>query len=194
MKNALAIASGLLVMLSSMPYLIDIVKGKTKPNIVSWATWTLLTTIATIAAFAAHAPRAAMLTLGATLATLAVVILGLKYGTAKITRFDIFCQIGALGGLILWFVFDSPSLALGFALAIDLIGGLPTLYHSWRKPNEETWQTFFIGMIASILTLLSLNAYHFADLAFPVYFVIFDMAAVFVIVLRRKQKRLILAL
>jgi hypothetical protein len=186
MKNALAIISGVLVMLSALPYLADIVKGKTKPNIVSWATWTLLTTIATVAAFASHAPRAAFLTLGATLATLSVVILGLKYGTAKITKFDIVCQAGALAGLILWLVFNSPALALGFALGIDLLGGLPTLYHSWRTPKEETWQTFFVGMIASALTILSLSTYHFADLAFPVYFVLFDAVTVTIIFYRRE--------
>jgi hypothetical protein len=187
MKEALAIFSGILVTASAIPYLVDIIKGKTKPNIVSWATWTLLTTIATVAAFASGAPRSAFLTLGATLATLAVVVLGLRYGIAKLTKFDIFCQAGAVVGLILWLIFNSPSLALGFTLAIDLTGGLPTLYHAWRRPKEETWQTFFVGMIASALTILSLSTYHFADLAFPVYFILFDLTVTLIIILRRTQ-------
>jgi hypothetical protein len=189
-KNALAIISGLLIIISAVPYLVDIVKGKTKPNIVSWSTWTLLTTIATAAAFSSHAPRAAFLTLGATVATLSVVILGLKYGIAKLSRFDLLCQAGAVIGLILWLIFNSPTLALAFALGIDLIGGLPTVYHAWHKPGEETWEAFFIGLIASVLTLVSLSTYKFADLAFPVYFVLFDLLLVAIVISRRSQKGL----
>jgi hypothetical protein len=187
MKSILAVISGLLIMVSALPYLKDIVKGKTKPNIVSWATWTLLTSIATVAAFASGAPRAALLTLGATLATLSIVILGLRYGIAKLTKFDLVCQVGAVIGLILWAVFNSPALGLAFTLGIDLTGGLHTVYHAWRKPQEETWEAFFVGGIASILTLLSLSTYRFADLAFPIYFVLFDLIITIIIISRRMQ-------
>jgi hypothetical protein len=193
MKEALSIVGGILVIFSAYPYLVDIYRKKTKPNIVSWATWTLLTTIATVAAFAADAPRAAFLTLGATIATLSIAILGLKNGIAKLTLFDFVCQAAAIAGLILWLLFNSPTIAIIFSLSIDLIGGLPTLRHSWLKPAEETWQAFLIGGIASILTLLSLEHYKLADLAFPVYFVLFDLIIVVVIVYRRKQKGLTLA-
>lgn len=193
MKEALSIAAGILVIFSAYPYLVDVYRKKTKPNIVSWATWTLLTTIATAAAFASNAPRAAFLTLGATIATFSVVVLGLRYGIAKLSFFDFVCQAAAIVGLILWLLFNSPTIAIIFSLSIDLIGGLPTLRHSWKKPAEETWQAFLIGGIASILTLLSLEHNKLADLAFPVYFVLFDLTIVSIIIYRRKQKGMTLA-
>lgn len=193
MKEALSIAGGILVIFSAYPYLVDVYRKKTKPNIVSWATWTLLTTIATAAAFAAGAPRAAFLTLGATIATLSIAILGLRSGIAKLSLFDFVCQAAAIAGLVMWLIFNSPTIAIIFSLSIDLIGGLPTLRHSWLKPAEETWQAFLIGGIASIFTLLSLGQYRLADLAFPVYFVLFDLTIVLIITYRRKQKGLALS-
>ncbi len=54
MKDISAVIAGLLAIAATIPYLIDIVKGRTKPNIVSWTTWTLLLAISTAGAFAAH--------------------------------------------------------------------------------------------------------------------------------------------
>jgi|SRR3990167_10112992 len=193
MKTALAILAGLIATFSTLPYLIDIVRKKTKPNIVSWFTWTLLTAIATAAAFASHAPRAAILTLGGTICTALVVVLGLKYGTAKLSLFDGLCQAGAILGLILWLIFNSPAIALVFTISIDFIAALPTLRHSWKKPSEETWQTFMLGVVASTITLISLSVYTFADLAFPIYLLLANGLLAATIIYRRKQEGLSLA-
>src|SRR5476651_2332592 len=107
MKNLLALIGGLIGGFATVPYLIDMVRHKTKPNVISWATWTLLTGIATAAAFAAHEPKTAILTLGITISTGLVVLLGLKYGIAKLSLFDGVCQFGAIVGLILWLVIGS---------------------------------------------------------------------------------------
>jgi hypothetical protein len=193
MKNALAIIGGLIAALSTLPYLIDIVRRKTKPNIVTWFTWTLLTGIATAAVFASHEPRAAILTLGSSICTGLVVILGLKYGIAKMSLFDGLCQLGAIIGLALWLIFNSPAVAIAFSLAIDFIVMLPTLRHSWLHPQEETWQTFIIGIIAALFILASLSDYNFASLAFPVYLMLADLLVASVIIYRRNRKGLTLS-
>lgn len=193
MKNFLAIIGGLLATLATVPYILDIVKRKTKPNLVSWATWTLLTAIATAAAFAAHEPRTAILTLGVTIATVLVVLFGLRHGVAKLTWFDGICQLSAIFGLVLWLVIGSPSVAIIFSLGIDFIVMLPTFRHSWRSPQEETWQSFAVGVGASVFTLASLSNYNFISIAFPAYFIFGDLLIVFVIIYRRTQKGLSLA-
>jgi hypothetical protein len=193
MKNALAIIGGLIAAFSTVPYLIDIVRRKSKPNIVTWTTWTLLTAIATAAAFASHEPRTAILTLGSTICTGAVVILGIKYGIAKMSLFDGLCQAGAIAGLILWLLFNSPTITIAFSLSIDFIVMLPTLRHAWNKPQEETWQTFFIGVVSSIFTLASLSRFTFASLAFPIYLMLANSLIVATIINRRKVKGLSLA-
>lgn len=53
-RDTAAIAGGLLATFSTVPYIIDIIRRRTKPNIVSWFTWTLLTGIALAASIAAH--------------------------------------------------------------------------------------------------------------------------------------------
>ena len=62
MKTASLVLATVLTLISVLPYLRDIVKRVTKPNIVSWITWTLLTGIATAAEIAAHEYTAAIFT------------------------------------------------------------------------------------------------------------------------------------
>lgn len=186
MRNILATIGALLLMVSTVPYAIDILRKKTKPNIVTWITWTLLTGIATAATFAAHEPKSGFLTLGSALSTLLIVVLGLRHGIAKLSAFDIACQIGAIIGLILWFIFNSPAIAIIAAVTIDFIGLLPTLRHSWLHPEEETWQAFAWSVLAIALTLASLTTFTLAGLLYPVYLFLADGLLVVIIVARRK--------
>lgn len=190
MKEFLAIAAGVLAAVSTFPYLVDIVRRKTKPNIVSWLTWTILTTISGSAALAAHEPRAAILLFGSSLCTAAVVVLGVRFGIAKFSLFDIFCQIGAGVGLACWLIFNSPTIGIVVPVIIDFVGMMPTLRHSYIKPDEETWQTFLIGIVAPILTIVSLTSFNINNLSYPLYLFLANTTIVLVVITQRKKRGL----
>ncbi|MDB5159749.1 MAG: hypothetical protein JWO99_12 [Candidatus Saccharibacteria bacterium] len=169
MKELFAILGAGIILFCTLPYIIDVVKRKTRPNIVTWVVWTVLISIGAAALFASHDYNAAWLLVGDAIATFAVVIVGLKYGTAELDGFDIVCLIGALVGLALWLIFDSPIIAIVATIIIDLIGTIPTIRHSYRRPEEETSITFALGAIATIFTLLSLSEYAFSAWIYPAY-------------------------
>jgi len=185
MKELIAFTAGILAMLAIIPYVIDIIRRKTKPNIVSWLTWTLLLAIGTAGAFAAHEIRTALLTTGDLIGTGLTLLLGLKYGIAKFSWFDGFCQAGAVLGLILWLIFNSPVVGILAVIFIDCIGLLPTLKHSWNEPMEETWQTFAVLIVASTLTLLSISDFNTASLAYPIYLLLANALVTVVVIYRR---------
>lgn len=164
MRVALALTGAVLTIVALIPYIIDVIRKKTKPNIVSWFTWTLLTSIATAAAFSAGEPETAILTLANAIGTFSIVILGLKNGIAKFTLFDAFCQAGAIVALGFWLGLDSPLIAIVGVVFIDFLGVLPTIKHSWQDPEEETWQTFFLSTVAPLFTITSLTAYQLGKL------------------------------
>ena len=187
MKEVLSVAAGLLAVFAIIPYLIDTVKGKTKPNVVSWFTWTLLLVIATAAAFAAHQPRTAFLSLGDLVGTSLTLLAGLRYGVAKFSWFDGLCQAAALVALTLWLVFNSPTIAIIGAIVIDFIAALPTLRHSWLHPNEETWETFGVLFIASAITLISLSAFSVTSVSFPLYLLLINGSIAGTILISRSR-------
>lgn len=188
MKNFFLISSVVLGIASVLPYCRDILRGKSKPNLVSWITWTLLAGITTAALIAAGEMRAAFFAASATFAPGLVTILGLKHGYVEYTRFDVICQISAVIGIILWQLFNDPVLAVIASITIDIIGSAPTVRHSWLKPFEETWQTYAISVFTVSLGIIGLKTYDFINLVYPVY--LFSLCALLTFIILSQRRRL----
>ena len=121
-------------------------------------------------------PTVAFFTFGDLIVTGLTLLLGLKDVIAKFSWVCGLCQIGALFGLMLWFVFNSPVIAILAAIIIDFIAAIPTLRHSWLRPEEETYQTFLVLVFASTLTLISLDSFNVASLSFAIYLLFINAA------------------
>lgn len=188
MKIAFLVLATIVTLCSSLPYLRDILKGTTKPNIVSWITWTLLTGIATAAEIAAHEYVTAIFTGAAVVETGAVVVLGIRHGYVKYTTFDVICQISAIVGIVLWQLFNSPTIGVLASVTIDFIGALPTLRHSWVKPGEETWSAFALAGLGGALALFALNNYNWISLSYAMYIVIINIVMSLIIIGRAKGR------
>jgi hypothetical protein len=169
MRSIFIAISAVLTIGSIAPYISDVITKKTRPRIVSWFNWSLLTGIASAAAISDKQYPSAVLTLAATLATVTVVIFGLRNGDKKFEPFDIICQVGAILGLIFWLVFNSPLVAILSTVSIDFIAALPTIKHAWLKPGEETSITFVISTIGSAFSLLALNKPDLLGVVYPIY-------------------------
>jgi hypothetical protein len=188
MNDLLTLTGATLVVFSAVPYVIDIVRGKTRPNVVSWFTWALIITIGAFAALSAHQTRTAIITFGDAAQVVIILLLGLKFGYAKFSLFDGICQVSAIAGLILWFIFNDPLLAIVVGIVVDLIAALPTYRHSWLQPNEETWQSYAISSLGAAVGLASLTSFTATSLAYPSYLFILGLSISATIVIRRKMK------
>lgn len=186
-SNILVAVSSVLTIVAILPYFIEVIRGKTKPRVVTWVIWSLLTFIGFLAAITEKQYPTAILLALSSLATFSIVIFGWKLGDKKIERVDVICFIGAIIGIILWQVFHSASFAMIVMIIVDLIGGIPTLIHSWKKPEEETWMTFLLSFFAAFLTLLAVEDWQITGFAFPLYLVIMNLLFTLVIVVRAKK-------
>lgn len=186
MRTVLVALSSILTICSTIPYVIEIIKGKVKPRVVSWFTWSLLTGIAGAASLSDKQYPAAILMFFATTETAVIVLLGLRFGERKFTRLDTFCQSGAILGLALWLLFNTPAVAVVATVAIDLIGAVPTIKHSWERPFEEAALTFFLGMAGALCTVLSAGNWKITAVAYPVYIVFINILLTLIILGRGK--------
>lgn len=191
MRTAFIVISSILTILAVLPYIIDVLNKKTKPRIVSWFTWSLLSGVASAASFSDGQTAAGILSLCASIECASVVVLGYKYGEREFAAFDIACQIGALVGLALWLIFNSPTIAVIAAITIDFIGCLPTLKHIWEKPHEETWLTFMLSGLGASFTVLAATNWQITAVANPIYLVVINAIFTFVLFSRHKIKRVL---
>jgi hypothetical protein len=184
----LSVLSGLVSFIGIAPYLIDVLRGKTKPRVASWLVWAVLTGIATTASFSDGQYPAAILAACMTLSCILVVVLGLiKNGHVSLERFDVICLVLSLVGLVLWQVLNSPSIAILAVVMIDAIAALPTLRHAWKAPHEETLMEFLMAGLASCITLYAAGSWQPTAVAYPLYIIVFDLTVAGLLIYGRRR-------
>jgi hypothetical protein len=146
----------------------------------------MLTAIAGSASLAEGQYSTAILLLFSSMATISIALVGWKHGNKKIHSLDVFCLLGAMLGITMWLTFDSPAIAILVTISTDLLGGIPTILHSWKKPNEELAITYILSFIGVTCTLLSVSDWRISSFAYPIYSMIMNLLFSLIIVLRKR--------
>jgi len=186
------IVGAFLSFLGGLSYLIDTVKGKAKPNRVTWFIWALAPLIAFFAALDQGVGLYALITFMAGFnPTLIFIASFFSKGAAwKLKRLDLTCGAIAIAGLILWQLTGDGNLAIFLSIVADSVAAIPTIIKSYRFPETENYKGFLMGGIAALLTLLAINTWTFEYFAFPVY--VFSVCSLlFVLIYFRVGPRII---
>ncbi len=186
--------SALISLSGAFAYIRDMVRGKSKPNLVTWGLWAFAPLIATGAALTADADGWATVRIFMSgFAPLLVFIAAffVKQGYWKLSKFDYACGILSLVALAAWIVADSPILAILLAAIADLFATLPTILKAWKHPETETLYTYFVGLLTASIIIPAIPVWNIENVAFQVYLLIAN-TALFLCVLREyilKRKR-----
>lgn len=177
----------LLNLIGSVSYVIDTLKGKTKPNRVTWSLWAL----APMVAFGAMLGEGVSITAGLMtfmvgFGPLLVLLASFvnKKSVWKITRFDIICGTLSLIGVGLWFITRTGEVAIAFTILADGLAALPTLVKAFKEPETESYLIFLLGAISAGITLLATKVWDFTHVGFALY--IFIFCALMVVLVRFK--------
>lgn len=183
MRPVLVALSGALALAATIPYLRDIVRGRTKPRLVSWLVWSVLVGISSAAAFATRQLPAGVLSLCDALACGLVVLLGYKHGDRTLGRLDVACPLGACMAVGLWGLLESPAVAAVVIVVTDFLGAIPTFRHSWLRPYEETWLAFALSGLSGAVTLLAANFGVLTAIVYPLYILVANLIIVILLLL-----------
>ena len=186
-EGVLLMLSSVLAAAASVPYLLGILRGHTRPRLVTWGTWSLLTGMAATASAAAGDWPAAIFTGIGTVACAAIVVVGWRAGTRDVGVFDLVCSGLVLIGLLAWQFTDEPAVAVLVACLVDLIGLAPTLAHVWDRPQEEDATTYALIAAGGLCAAAAAwGDWSVTALAYPLYAAA-STAAVAVLTCRRPR-------
>lgn len=169
---------GTLVYISgAVAYVTDTIKGKAKPNKVTFFIWSLASLIAFAAAVkqGVGIQSAITLTVGLIPLTILTVSFFNKKAYWKITRFDLSCGTLSIIGLILWQATGVGNLAIIFSIVADGLAYVPTIRKSYTHPETENWYSYLASAVGVIIVLLTVKRWTFAAAAFPIYVLIADI-------------------
>src|SRR3989338_858108 len=172
--------------LGALSYLIDILKGKAKPNKVTWFVWALAPLIAFWATVQQGVGVQSLFTFMVGFNPLLIFIASFvnKKAYWKITKLDLTCGALAILGLFLWQITDIPNLAIFFGILADGIAAITTVIKSYREPETENPNVFLGSGIAALITLLTIKVWNFEQYAFPAY--IFGICALIYVLIKFK--------
>ena len=186
-----AILGAIIFFFGSLPYLLETIQGKVKPNRVTWFLWALAPLIAFTAQIDEGVGIQSLLTLMAGLIPLVVFLSSFinKKSYWKLSRLDIICGGLSILGLILWQITGVGNLAILFAIFADALAAFPTVVKSYNEPETENYILYFANAISAAITILTIKTWNFATYGFSVYLLLICM--LLAILIRFKIGRII---
>ena len=185
LKAIFGLIAGIVSVFCYIPYIITTIKGTTRPNIATWSTWMILSIVVTSSSFAAGAFNTLWVPLCGVIGQGTIALLAIQRGKANWSKFDMICLFCVGLGLVFWWHFSSPMIALTMTLAVDLIGVLPTFKKSYQEPESENLLTWILYLLSSIFLILSVESWTWTLGLFPIYLFTVNFIIVFLL-LREK--------
>lgn len=173
MLDSLFVAAAILLrVLAGADYFIATLRGKVQPNPVTWLFWGLSPLIAFAAQIQGGLELSSWVTLALGVGPLLIFVVSVSKNRKQkwsIGIFDILCGASAAIGLALWQITSDPVLALVFAIAADILGGLPTVYKAYARPDSEKALPYTLSVVSMFVTMFSLRDWSFLQAGFTIY-------------------------
>ncbi|MFC1632929.1 hypothetical protein ACFL1U_02175 [Patescibacteria group bacterium] len=161
--------AGVLSFAAFLPYIIDILRRKTRPNRASWWIWTVVGIMVLASYRSGGAEETIWVPISYTIGPFIIALLAIKYGEGGWTTFDRNCLGGVGGSLILWVIFKAPLVVLCINLFIDFLGALPTIRKSVHEPEGESKLAWALWISGNIFNLFAVEKWTFAIAVHPVF-------------------------
>src|SRR5262245_53041461 len=154
-RTIVGTVAGTIMLLSFLPYIRDIMRGLTHPNLVTWWLWTLNSVIIAFAQYTAGASWTLAVVVAATIGTATVAVLAVPFGQRAYGLFDAVCLVMALAALAGWWWTKDPLAAIVLGIVAEIFAVSPTIAKTWRAPETETPSTYWLTGFATILSIIA---------------------------------------
>lgn len=164
------IVAGVLSVFAYLPYIIDTIRGQTRPQRSTWFIWSILSSVSFFAQVTEGATDSLWFSGVQASGTILVSLLSIRFGTGSfLNRADSFILTGAAFGLCLWYLTDSAVYALAIAIGISALGSVLTIAKAYRDPDSESILSWLVSFTSTIFAIISVGKLDAVILAYPVY-------------------------
>jgi hypothetical protein len=174
LDERLIIVSTIIYFIGGLSYLIDTLKGKVKPNRITWFLWAVAPLIAFSAELQKGVGLVSLMTFSMGFLPLLVFIATFinKKSYWKVKNRDYICGGLSFLGLGLWYITKEGNIAILFSILADGFAAVPTIIKSYYHPETETSKVYLLAAFNAAVTLLTIKVWSFAHYSFPLYILI----------------------
>jgi len=172
-----------------VPYYRDILNGKTKPHVYSWALWSLLTILLVALQVLGGAGAASWVTIAAGILCIGVVVLSYKSSQKDITSSDTTVAILSLLAMCFWLIAKQPIISILLVILADGLAFIPTIRKSWGNPYSETLSLYVTNALRFFLALAAVEKYTFLSTSWIIFWALGNALFSFMLIIRRRVLR-----
>lgn len=185
-KPLIGLLAGSLGASAYVPYVGNIVHGRTRPHIFTWLIWSLLSGIAFAAQLAEKAGPGLWVTGLNVFGSVMILLMALGRGDRNITRSDWLIFLVALTAIPLWRLTQNPLWSVVLVCVIDVLAFIPTFRKSWSSPHQETLKTYALGAATLSLSIVALETYNWTTVLYPATLAVSNIVFVLMALARRR--------
>ena len=169
MKLALGVLALVLNIIGYIPYIRDILRGKVKPQRVTWGVWTILTTIAAVNQVKNGGGYSSLFFISTVVLVAATFLLSIRRGMGGASKLDMICLALAIALFAYWATVHDTRISTLIAVIIDGVGAIPTVVKTYKHPATESYPQWVLAGLGGLLTLFAVARMDWALLIYPAY-------------------------
>lgn len=188
---ALGVLAAALSVVAFVPYVYDMLRGRTLPHRATWLIWSVLSGMSLLANIQEGAEASLAYVASQTGVTVIIFLASLCCGTGSMLRRGDCMVLWLAGiGIALWLMMDDAMFMLVIALSVSALGGLLTVEKAYRAPTSETSICWTLSAIAACLALLAANTTDIMIVAYPAYLLVLYTGILLAMGLGKRQRRI----
>jgi hypothetical protein len=195
-KEIIGLISGLLVIISMIPYALRTYQGKIHPRLTSWSLWTLIG-LALLLTYKSSGAGSniwpAVFGFINPLIVTVIVVIKQRGKLTKLDRLEQVCLILGILSLVMWLGMRQSRTLVQYALYIAIIAdscaSIPTIIFVWNNPDKDRPFAWGMFAIAYSLVLFAITEHTFSNYILPIYMFVAAFSIAFPLMIWRvKQK------
>lgn len=166
-----AFSTSTVALYSYIPYIRDMIAGKSKPHPASWFIWSVLSIIILTSQLSInhHLGASLYLFIAQAVGITITFLYSAKYGDIKLTRTDFLLLFVAIQSITIWNYTNDPRWALLILIGIDIVGGYLTVKKTWADKTSETHITWTASCIAAFTAIVAVSGASAWLYIYPIY-------------------------
>lgn len=174
----------------TIPYIISILRRKTKPHQLSWLVFVIMNGIVFFSQYFSGARESVLISLTFFIGSFIVFLLSLRYGVRDTSKWDKVLFAFALVAIAIWYLTRSNEIAIWLTLLIDVFATSMIILKVKSESHSEDPYPWTLAAIAYVFTLLTLVGRPL-DILYvrPTYGLVGNVILIAVIYYFRKRKK-----
>jgi hypothetical protein len=200
--DIIALGAGLLSGAAYLIYIVDIIRGGTKPSRSSWwilgVVWSVLLvsslTLVEGSTFFErwHNLAGSWISLAYIIGSFTIAALSIKKGSSDPWgHVDTICVVLAGASLVCFVIIQAPLISLLLSIVADVCGIIPTMRNAYRHPEYEHFIAWLLEVVSGAIALVAVTAWAMtpegiADWSGPLYVFVLNAIILVILIIRRK--------